>query len=152
MRLFTISVFWVCLLICFGCNSMSQQSQESEEAQESPDTPDTALIHISPKIIKGDTDKDCNDPEFYNQLHYYELYIDRKLVYRNRLRTVSEEDASTKWQLTLGEHQLRVSADGFEPYASPIEVVKKTKDSTIQRFEMVLRQNEEAKDEKTASP
>ncbi len=137
MRSFTISVLLVVLLTCFGCNNAPK------------DTQGTALIHISPKIVKGDTDQDCNDPEFYNQLHYYELYIDHKLVYRNRLRTVNEEDVSTKWQLPLGEHQLRVSADGFEPYEKPIEVVEKIENSTVQRFAMVLRRHEEAKDKKT---
>ncbi|MDU9048137.1 MAG: hypothetical protein Q3M30_04765 [Candidatus Electrothrix sp. Rat3] len=149
MKLFIISVLSVCLLTCSGCDN---PLQPSEKKQESKDTQGTALIHISPKIIKGDTDQDCNNPEFYNQLHYYELYIDRKLVYRNRLRTINEEDVSTKWQLPLGEHQLRVFADGFESYENPIEVVKKTQASTVQRFEMVLRRNEQAKDKKTTSP
>ncbi|WPD23289.1 MAG: hypothetical protein SD837_01750 [Candidatus Electrothrix scaldis] len=155
MKWFIISVLLTCLLTCSGCDNLSEQSQEhqeSKEAQESQAPPGTALIHISPRQIKRDSDQNCNEPEFCNQVHCYELYIDRKLVYRSRLRDVNEDDDSTKWQLTLGQHQLRVSADGFNSFDKPIEVLEKTKYSSIQRFEMILHWDKQAKDKKAGGP
>lgn len=135
MKLFVISVLSVCLLTCFGCDN---PLQEDEKTQESQDAKGTSLIHIIPKKPKTDNDPPCNEFGFYNQPHYYELYIDEKLVYRDRLRAENEEVDLTKWQLPLGKHKLRVSADGFVSYENPIEVVKKTQESSTQRFEMVL--------------
>jgi len=149
MKLFIISVLSVCLLTCFGCDNPLQQP---ERKQESQGPQGTALIHIAPKKIKTDSDKKCNEFGFYNQPHYYELYIDDKLVYRDRLRAEDEDDDLTKWQLPLGKHQLRVSADGFVPYDKPIEVVEKSNASSTQRFIMALPRDEQAEDKKPESP
>ncbi|RWX48017.1 hypothetical protein VT98_11842 [Candidatus Electrothrix communis] len=155
MKLFIISVLLVCLLTCFGCDN---PLQPSEEKQESQGPQGTTLIHIAPKIhiaskkIKTDNDEKCKEAGFYNQPHYYELYIDDKLVYRDRLSAENEDEDLTKWQLPLGEHQLRVSADGFVSYDKPIEVVKKSNASTTQRFIMALSRDEQAEDKKTESP
>ena len=149
MKLFIISVLSVCLFTCFGCDNSLQQSQKKEESQGPLGT---ALIHIASKKIKTDSDNNCNEFGFYNQPHYYELYIDDKLVYRDRLRAENEDDDLTKWQLPLGKHQLRVSADGFLTYDKPIEVVEKSKASSTQRFIMVLFKDKQAEDKKPEFP
>ena len=143
--MFAVSVLLLCLLTCVGCDSSPQQPEQKQESREPEGT---ALIYIVPKKIKTDSDPPCNDSGFYNRPHYYELYLDDKLVYRDRLRAENEDDDITKWQLPLGEHRLRVSADGFVSFDKPIEVVEKTQASSIQRFYMVLYREEPAEEKK----
>ncbi|XOF34081.1 MAG: PEGA domain-containing protein [Candidatus Electrothrix sp. YB6] len=156
MRLLISSVLLASFLTCSGCiedkDNTSQQSeapQKVQKPQETQEFQEAALIRISPRKIKWNGGQDCDDLDFYNQFHYYELYIDEKLVYRNRLRSTSEEDEPTEWQLPLGQHQIRVCAEGFVPFDKQIEVVgKENRASTIQYFGMVLVRTEQNKDKK----
>ena len=149
MKLSVISVFSFCLLTCFGCDGPSQESAQQQETQAPKGT---ALIHIVPRKLHTDSDPPCNDSGFYKQPHYYELYLDDKLVYRDRLKAEYEDDDLTKWQLSLGKHQLRISAEGFVSFDKPIEVVAKTQASSTQRFTMVLDREEAVTEKKADCP
>jgi hypothetical protein len=145
MKLFLSSVLLAFLLSCTGCS-------EDKIFQKPHESQGDEIVEISPKISSVNTevthDKVCKDVEFYRQIHYYELRIDTKLVYRNRLRTVNEEDAPTKWQMSLGKHKIRIVADGFIPLDIQVEIVQINKSATTQYFGVILTPKKQAEVEK----
>lgn len=127
MKLLVSSIFLVFLLSCAGClesNNPPQEKQEKQEVQQ-----EGVIVSISPSISpskkRSNGDRNCNDYEDCRKSYYYELYIDDKLVYRNRLRTTNEKDEPTKWQLRLGQHGIKIIADGFVTFDRQVEIVEK---------------------------
>ncbi|MCI5209523.1 MAG: hypothetical protein D3910_12200 [Candidatus Electrothrix sp. ATG2] len=96
--------------------------------------------------MQPDEEKNCTNNDFSTQIHYYELSIDNKLVYRNRLKLANEKDQPTEWQLPLGKHSIRITANGFIPFEKTIEVVKKSESATKQYFGTLLQRNEQGEE------
>ena len=142
MKLLIGSIFIALFLCCTGCSENNALPQKQQEQQ------DSTIIFISPSIPPSEkgtnSNKNCNDYEVCRENHYYELYLDDKLVYRNRLRTTNEKDEPTKWQLRTGQHGIKIIADGFITFDRQVEIVeKKDQATTTQYFGVVLTRVEQ---------
>ena len=143
MKLLISSIFLAFLLSCTGC--LEKNLPQKEE--------DGVVVLISPMILPNDNgskgDNACKDYAPYNK--YYELYIDDKLIYRNRLRTTHEKEQPIQWQMNLGQHRIKIIAEGFNPFEGQVEIVDKKIDSvTTQYFGVILTQKEQDKKKDTS--
>ena len=114
MRLPLLSIFLICLLTCAGCDKFKDKPPKEQKYSK---------LLISPVMVKPYLVERKEDCYLYDGVHYYELYIDGSLVYRDQLKTSNEDGEETTWQLSLGKHKIKVCADGFTCFEKEVNIV-----------------------------
>ena len=116
--------------VCIGCSSGEKEVVQQEYA--------TVFIH--PIMVTPGGTPNNSTSSFYQQVHYYELKLDGKLVHRDQLKPAGDKNDPTRWQLSLGKHDIEIVAEGFTAFKKEIMVIenKKIKSPTPQYFAINL--------------